>query len=143
MPTMEEKSKKATQEGADYEKKYKELVGKIEKAYLYALTDSTKAVLEEILPELQVSEDERIRKALLAIFNILPRNGYLTGSGITFDDAITWLEKQGEQKPKWSEEDSLMIFSIIDTLDWLKGKGATDMKIDWLKNLRKRMEEQQ
>ena len=41
-----------------YEKKYKELEGKIKKAYLYAQTDSTKAVLEEILPELAESEDE-------------------------------------------------------------------------------------
>ena len=42
-----------------YEKKYKELEGKIKKAYLYAQTDSTKAVLEEILPELKESEEER------------------------------------------------------------------------------------
>lgn len=34
----------------DYEQKYKELVGKIEKAYLFAQTDSTKAVLEDICP---------------------------------------------------------------------------------------------
>ena len=46
-----------------YEKKYKELVGKIEKAYLYAQTDSTKAVLEEIHPELK-SEDERVKEEL-------------------------------------------------------------------------------
>ena len=42
-----------------YEKKYKELEGKIKKAYLYAQTDSTKAVLEEILPELKESEEVR------------------------------------------------------------------------------------
>ena len=40
-----------------YERKYKELEGKIKKAYLYAQTDSTKAVLEDILPELAINED--------------------------------------------------------------------------------------
>ena len=52
---------------------------------------------------------------------------------------LAWLEKQCEQKPKWTEEDSLMIDSIIDTMKWLEGKGATNMKIDWLKSLKKRM----
>lgn len=51
----------------DYEKEYKKLKAGIEKAYLFAQTDSTKAVLEHILPELAESEsgDERIRKEIL------------------------------------------------------------------------------
>lgn len=47
-----------------------------------------------------------------------------------------------QEKLKWSEEDSLMIDSIIDTMKWLEGKGATNMKIDWLRSLKQRMEEQ-
>lgn len=53
------------------------------------------------------------------------------------DKNIAWLEKQG--KPMWSNEDSLMIDSIIDTMKWLEGKGATNMKLDWLKSLKQRM----
>lgn len=49
----------------NYEKKYKDLEGKIKKAYLYAQTNSTKAVLEDILPELAESEDEKIRKSII------------------------------------------------------------------------------
>ena len=79
-----------------YEKKYKELVGKIEKAYLYAQTDSTKAVLEEIRPELKESE-ERIRKALIDFFNRGAENGEQT-NGVCDKDILAWLEKQGEQK---------------------------------------------
>ena len=45
----------------NYEKKYKELVRKIDKAYLSTQSDSTKAVLEEIRPELKEDKDERIR----------------------------------------------------------------------------------
>ena len=47
-----------------------------------------------------------------------------------------------QEKLKWSKEDSLMIDSIIDTMKWLEGKGATNMKIDWLRSLKQRMEEQ-
>jgi hypothetical protein len=46
-------------------------------------------------------------------------------------------EKQKEQKPAWSEEDELMATSIIDVLKRFEHLGATDMKIDWLKNLLK------
>lgn len=44
----------------DYEKEYKKLKAGISNAYLYAQTDSTKAVLENILPELVESEDEKM-----------------------------------------------------------------------------------
>ena len=79
-----------------YEKKYKEIVGLIKKAYLYAQTDSTKAVLEEIFPELRESEDERIRKAIKYCI----KQGFI-GHGrienVIVDDCLAWLEKQGVQ----------------------------------------------
>ena len=41
-----------------------------------------------------------------------------------------------EQKPaEWSEEDELMILTIIQTLETLGGRGTTGMQIDWLKSL--------
>ena len=71
----------------NYEKKYKELESKIKKAYLYAQTDSTKAVLEDILPELAMSEDNRIRKKLCkAIWTFIPHE--------EAQKYIAWLEKQ-------------------------------------------------
>lgn len=45
-----------------YEKAYKNLVAKVKNAHLYAQTDSTKNVLEDILPELRESEDERMMR---------------------------------------------------------------------------------
>ena len=83
-----------------YEKKYKELVGKIEKAYLYAQTDSTKAVLEEIRPELK-SEDERIRRFLHHTFTAqyLCKDKLGKWHGEPVVNILAWLEKQGEQKP--------------------------------------------
>ena len=49
----------------DFEKEYKNLVAKVKNAHLYAQTDSTKNVLEDILPELRESEEETTRKELL------------------------------------------------------------------------------
>ncbi len=82
----------------DYERKYKELAGKIKKAYLYAQTDSTKAVLENLLPELKESKDEQIRKELFdfltygiwqspAIDKVKQSQRYVLW--------LSWLEKQG------------------------------------------------
>lgn len=81
----------------DNEKKYNELVGKIKKAYLYAQTDSTKAVLEDILPELKESEGERIRKALIRF-----HKSSIDIDGIKGEDIISWLEKQGQETMKVS-----------------------------------------
>lgn len=73
----------------DYEKEYKKLKGDIKKAYLFAQTDSTKAVLEDILPELKESEDEKIRKEIIQSI----KNNMCV---IHKDKCLTWLEKQGE-----------------------------------------------
>ena len=85
----------------------------------------------EIVEIPQESEDERIKKEILELVSI-------SGNGNQFEEIKDWLEKQAP-KPMWSDEDSLMIDSIIDTMKWLEGKGATNMKIDWLKSLKKRM----
>ena len=73
------------------EKKYNELVGKIKKAYLNAQTNSTKAVLEDILPELKEGEDERIRKTLIEYFNAYPKDYY---GELKKSHILAWLEKQ-------------------------------------------------
>lgn len=71
-----------------YEKKYKELEGKIKKAYLYAQTDSTKAVLEDILSELKESEDEKIRKEIVRFIQMEVEDE------IVGNKWIAWLEKK-------------------------------------------------
>ena len=58
-----------------------------------------------------------------------------------------WLEKQGEQKPAWSEEDERILDAIVTSLnneyftrrlESLKGIGVSPV-IDWLKSLKKRL----
>lgn len=104
----------------DFEKEYKSLVGRITKAHLYAQTDSTRAVLEEIYPSLSESEDERIRKALVKYFD--ERNNYRdedeTFNGIPFSDIIAYLEKQKEQKPLSTEETELNSIAFLEQMGY-------------------------
>ena len=95
----------------DYEKEYKELVGKIDKAYLYALTDSTKAVLEEIRPELREIGDEEVRKAMIDFFKHEREEGIaVLHYGVNVERMIDWLERRGEQKPTWKPSGEQMKF---------------------------------
>lgn len=127
-----------------YEKKYNEIVGLIKKAYLYAQTDSTKAVLEEIFPELKESGDERIRGAII---------DHLKDNNLT--EWAAWLEKQGEKKPQrmisaeakeamydkpaWSEEDELVIKDIEEAItNYWHGQSQEDL-LDRLKSIKQRI----
>ncbi|MBO7730934.1 MAG: hypothetical protein J6S67_00225 [Methanobrevibacter sp.] len=58
--------------------------------------DISREMLEYLFPQLQESEDERIRKAIIDYFNLQDDN--TTYSFISKKDIINWLEKQGEQK---------------------------------------------
>ena len=63
--------------------------------------------IEDLFPELKESEDERIRKRIIALVNA-------HGQGMYKDEVLAWLEKQGEQKPTIemkSAEESLGIDS--------------------------------
>ena len=118
----------------DYEAKFISLIND------ESLPIEQRKKLEEIFNACKEDEDERIRKWLIRYFEVKSDNNVIFAD-VSLTDVLAWLEKQSEQKPKWGEEDSLMIDSIIDTIKWLEGKGATNMKIDWLKSIKKRMEE--
>ena len=50
-------------------------------------------------------------------------------------DVIDWLEKQGEQKPTWGEDDEKMVKDIIAAIDSLYYHGM----VNWLKSLKERI----
>lgn len=103
----------------NYIKEYKNLVANIKNAYLYAQTDSTKAVLESILPELAESEDERIRKEIIEFANTLKswvESGRIS-MALRKDDIdmcnrwIAYLEKQKDYAKNLSPEQEAYIVS--------------------------------
>ena len=87
-----------------------------------------------------ISEDEKIRKDIIAFIKKRDRSG----CDYDYDKWIAWLEKQGEQKPAaWSDEDEHRIEDTIYFLDTAKKHYACtielDACIDWLKSLKNRI----
>ena len=125
----------------DYEKKYKEAFerARIWQNHLYETNDRDYAdELNYIFPELAESEDEKTRKEIIAVFK-----GEI--SYTSEEDAqkyITWLEKQGEQKPVWSENEMKMLDNLITYLNGSKGllEETKSIYTDWLESLKGRMQ---
>lgn len=105
--------------------------------------------LRELVPELEESEDERIRKHLLIHFRNKTKE---TWCNIPVKDILAWLEKlkncyivpkshldpvgeKGEEgkPPEWSEEDEDRLESIMMWLDEEKPEYVEKDK-EWLKN---------
>lgn len=57
-----------------------------------------KNIMASVFPELKESEDEKIRKELIAIYSVGAKVNAKTGD-IPDRDIVAWLEKQGEQHP--------------------------------------------
>jgi hypothetical protein len=102
-------------------------------------------ILENLFPELKESEDERIRKAIYNAIKYLEteHSWDFLDDNVGILDAYSWLEKQGEQKPAWSEEDEKMWVQIINEIEAIKSNSSTIFekniaqdKIDWLKSLK-------
>lgn len=97
----------------DYEKKYKEALEKARQLCVYPTTKPFISDLQNLFPELAESEDERIRKEL--IVEVKEQIDWISAPDRRHEKDekvlkklnkwLTWLEKQGEQKPAWSEED--------------------------------------
>ena len=147
----------------DYEK-YKEALerAKIWQKHLYEVGDKDYAdELNYIFPELKESEGERIRKFLIEdIKDTLSSEDfkhYNPEHTKKLEEALAWLEKQGEQKsqrmisamakeamydkPAWSEEEEVKINRIVACLENLNVADNDILlkDVDWLKSLKDRM----
>ena len=98
--------------------------------------------IEYIFPELRESEDEKMRKEIIQ-FLLLPHPQFVGNRN--YEKWIDWLEKQGEQKSAWSEEDEENRKNILYILNQLKGTAiykedkTAENCIDWLKSLKDRV----
>lgn len=128
----------------DYKKKYEEA---LERAKYILHTVETagcamhKDLLTEIFPELRESEDERIMQAIIATIHLY----YGEPLEDEAKDMIAWLEKQGEQKPTWSEEDEdsvdIAIRIIQNGGDDCAGILDSNKALKWLKSLKDRIQQ--
>ena len=129
----------------DYEKKYKEALERAkqfsEKPYL----EDSKGIVDYIFPELKESEDKKILRSLKAVvkeYDMWPERG------LSMNDVLTWLEKQGEQKPaEWSEEDENLLKLSLENLTELKDRfgeeyGKVGDCIVWHESIKDRIQHQ-
>jgi len=122
----------------DYEKRYKEACKLLRELYPI-MNDYTKKKIDDIVPELKESEDERIKNEIIAfVEQSIHRGG---GTPIPEEQEtkwIVWLEKkQGEQKPaEWSKEDEAFyqrLEQIVCKVDIEAFQGDIDLH-SWLKS---------
>jgi len=131
MKTIEEKAKA-------YDEAIKKAKGVIEQN---PLMEYLKKGIEYILPELKESEDERM---LREIKRYIKEQGNkptgLPNGTVAVADMLAWLEKQGEQKPAWSEEDECRMNNLCHFLEeygnQYYGHLTLQYTISWLKSLR-------
>ena len=103
---------------------------------------SSDDVCQKLFPELTESKDEKIRKWLLDFVQGLPDEGLdFHFYNLNKKQVLAWLEKQGEQKPAWSEEDEEEFNYALDMIEWYSGKNEKRVRLvsDWLKSLKERL----
>lgn len=138
----------------DKAKAYDEVISKL-KGFMVQGVDPliTRADVQDFFPELKESEseDEKIRKGLINGFNECLKNSQYSSNAqkywhnIKIEDIFTWLEKQGEQKSAWSEEDALRLeeaIYMIKARGWIRSDDAVKLVLDWLKCLKDRVQPQ-
>jgi hypothetical protein len=102
----------------------------------------TQEAAEKYFPELKESEDEKILRVLKEGFEIYNKGEWY--GGITNEQILAWLEKQGEQKPAWSKEDEDYYDAIIAKLEVTQEDAAlTDNQMNFLKFLKDRVKPKQ
>ena len=92
-----------------------------------------------IFPELAESEDEKTREELITHCRNIK---CVTKEGAEkIAKWIAWLEKQGEQKSDWSEEDTFMYNKIKNLLtDISLAPESRNSLFDWLKSLKQKIQ---
>lgn len=109
----------------NYKEKYEQALERASKLRMQNPFDTVGQMVEHIFPELKESEDERIRKGLIkAVSRVLEGHKlFSTDVTVTREEALAWLEKQGEQKsadkiePKFKAGDCIVFNGLILHID--------------------------
>ena len=118
----------------DYKERYEQALKKAKSIYRDATKEHCSHTdwLEHIFPEIQESEDEKIRNEII---EYIKSRRICTPHDI-YDSWIAWLEKQ---KPvEWNEEDERISDNCISFLNAVPAGDATELNecYDWLKSIR-------
>ena len=80
----------------DYENKYKQALSRATFYNNELLTENQRKMLLDIFPELTMSEDERIRKALIEMIHDTTGDECEDCYHVSKESVLAWLEKQGK-----------------------------------------------
>ena len=109
--------------------------------------------LETLIPELKESEDEKMIRIIIKTLQDVNKKYKTMMGDILLENCIAWLEKHGEQKPAWNEEDEKILRNLINNTektlfaikqgerpDIMSGfSGIYSDRLRWLKSLKERM----
>ena len=103
------------------------------RSFIGQLTEGCQDVIKVLIPELEESEDERIRRALISYLNEIGNSGVASFNGFSIKEYITYLEKQKEPDGIWTEEDDAKVKAMCKEGDLKPSERA------WLKELKNRI----
>jgi len=119
---------------------YDKAIERAKKVHKYSSDLAEIKRMEEIFPELNWGDDERIRKFLIDFIKVCRWSDKEDQGWPSKEDCIVWLEKQGEQKPAWNKEDEDYYDAILAKLEVTQyDAGLTDNQMEFLKSLKDKM----
>ena len=118
----------------DYEKKYKEALERAKEIIECSKSDTKEVrMVLSFFPELRENKNEKVKKSLIRLVKSFYDVNFPTPEGFTKEQLLSWLEKQGDQKPAaWSKEDEKMIEAALQLAHEYGRHGLWC----WLKSLR-------
>lgn len=126
----------------NYEREYKDALERAKHEYqTHKSFNGFREMLIYIFPGLkEESKNEKIRKnikvALMSVEEELA--DFYSTHHTSQEELISWLEKQGEYKPNWSEEDESIVESILYWLKSILNKGSYPRYEHWLNSIKQR-----
>ena len=112
----------------DYKKEYKAALERCREFYAKLGNKQLKEEVEDIFPELKESEDDKIRKWIIAYLENRVMNTSITDEKDNCLDAIKWLEKQGKIFTK-KDVDDAYLKGVCDTKQEIEKQGEEKMFI--------------
>lgn len=124
----------------DWKKKYEDLARRLKKYHSVIqdgrsyTSNDIKDAFEDILPDLKVSEDVKIKEDILYILS----NTDLSSVSTKFSDMVNWLDKHS--KSLMDHDDEIMIKHLTDFFKTAKGlEGTRETFLKWIKDLKEKL----
>ena len=119
----------------DYKEKYNAALERARQFIEHPLQEDSENIAEYIFPELTMSEDERIRKALIEMIHDTTSDECEDCYHVSKESVLAWLEKQGEKKNTRKREiDDAYLQGICDAKHEIEKQGEsprTNMEISF------------